>query len=170
MHDPKAKLRQTLQQWNQHLMSSPSLTRNEDANLDARERLHRRMLAMQPQLTRTESNAPEIASACFATHGSFGVVDMGATKTVIGSQKIGELLASLEPQVRQKVSRCPCDITFRFGNHGVLQSRQALVIPIHGLLLKIAVVPGSTPFLLSNTLQRMLGAVIDTERKVLHAT
>ena len=170
MHDPKAKLRQTLQQWNQHLMSSPSLTRNEDANLDARERLHRRMLAMQPQLTRTESNAPEIASACFATHGSFGVVDMGATKTVIGSQKIGELLASLEPQVRQKVSRCPCDFTFRFGNHGVLQSRQALVIPIHGLLLKIAVVPGSTPFLLSNTLLRMLGAVIDTERKVLHAT
>ena len=125
---------------------------------------------MQPQPNRTESNAPEIASACFATHGSFGVVDLGATKTVIGSQKIGELLASLDPQVRRMVSRCPCDITFRFGNHGVLQSRQALVVPIHGLLLKIAVVPGSTPFLLSNTLLRMLGAVIDTERKVLHAT
>ena len=170
MHDPKTKLRQTLQQWNHHHMSSSSLTRNEDANVDARERLRRRMLAMQPQLSRTESNAPEIASACFATHGSFGAVDLGATKTVIGSQKIGELLASLDPQVRQKVSRCPCDITFRFGNHGVLQSRQALVVPIHGLLLKIAVVPGSTPFLLSNTLLRMLGAVIDTERKVLHAT
>ena len=169
-YDSKAKLRQTLQHWNHNHMSPSSLIRNEDASLDARERLRQRMLAMQPQPNRTESNAPEIASACFATHGSFGVVDLGATKTVIGSQKIGELLASLDPQVRRMVSRCPCDITFRFGNHGVLQSRQALVVPSHGLLLKIAVVPGSTPFLLSNTLLRMLGAVIDTERKVLHAT
>ena len=71
MHDPKAKLRQTLQQWNQHLMSSPSLTRNEDANLDARDRLHRRMLAMQPQLTRTESNAPRDSFRLFCHSWEF---------------------------------------------------------------------------------------------------
>lgn len=108
-------------------------------------------------------NPQNVAETCFATRGSYGVADLGATKTVIGSQKVGELLNSLHPEVRKNVSRCPCEITFRFGNHGVLQSQQAIVVPIHGLLLKIAVVPGATPFLLSNTLLRALGAIIDTE-------
>jgi hypothetical protein len=106
----------------------------------------------------------------FATHSSLGVVDLGATKTVIGSQLVPGLLKGLSPEARQTVRRCPCKLTFRFGNQGVLQSEQALVIPIHGLLLKVAVVPGSTPFLLSNTLLRAIGAVIDTSRQVIHAT
>ena len=49
----------------------------------------------------------------------------------------------------------------------MLQSRHVLVIPIHGLHLKVAVVPGSTPFLLSNTSLRTLEAAIDTGNKVL---
>lgn len=106
---------------------------------------------------------------CFATHGSFGVVDLGATKTVIGSELVSDLIKSLSPKVQKSLSRCSCSITFRFGNHGVLQSQQAIVIPIQGFLLKVAIVPGSTPFLLSNTLLRALGAVIDTERKELYA-
>ena len=81
-----------------------------------------------------------------------------------------ELLNGLDPIIRKSVSRCPCNVTFRFGNHGILQSQQAIVVPIHGLLLKIAVVPGATPFLLSNTLLRALGATIDTTKHVLHAT
>jgi len=52
----------------------------------------------------------------------------------------------------------------------VLQSQQAIVVPLPGLLLKIAVVPGSTPFLLSNTLLRALEATIDTSQHMLHAT
>ena len=60
-------------------------------------------------------------------------------------------------------------ITFRFGNQGTLKSEHALAIPIHGLWLKIAVVPGSTPFLLSNTLLRAIGAVIDTSKKTIYA-
>ena len=107
---------------------------------------------------------------CFATHGSFGVVDLGATKTVIGSELVPDLIKSLSPEVQKSLSRCKCVITFRFGNHGVLQSQHALVIPIHGFLLKVAIVPGSTPFLLSNTLLRALGAIIDTEKKELFAT
>ena len=80
------------------------------------------------------------------------------------------MLSGLDPSIRKSVSRCPCNVTFRFGNHGILQSQQAIVVPIHGLLLKIAVVPGATPFLLSNTLLRALGATIDTTQHVLHAT
>ena len=105
---------------------------------------------------------PEVT--CFATHGSFGVVDLGATKTVIGSDLVQGLIQSLNPTVRKTLSRCSCSITFRFGNQGVLQSTQALVIPIHGFLLKVAIVPGSTPFLL-----RALEAVIDTSHQKLFA-
>ena len=106
---------------------------------------------------------------CFATHGSFGVVDLGATKTVIGSELVSDLIKNLSPEVQRSLTRCSCAITFRFGNHGVLQSKHALVIPIHGFLLKVAIVPGSTPFLLSNTLLRALGAIIDTDKEELFA-
>ena len=52
----------------------------------------------------------------------------------------------------------------------MLQTQQALVVPIHGLLLKIAIVPGEAPFRVSNTLLRAIGAIIDTERKVLKSS
>ena len=97
-------------------------------------------------------------------------MDLGATKSIIGSKLVPELLNGLDPEVRKHVTRCPCTVTFRFGNHGILKSQQAIVVPIHGLLLKIAVVPRATPFLLSNTLLRALGATIDTTNHVLHAT
>ena len=73
----------------------------------------------------------------------------------------------LDPEVRKQVTKCKCQITFRFGNQGTLQSQYALVVPIHNLRLKIAIVPGSAPFLLSNTLLRALHAVIDTHQHVL---
>ncbi len=96
-----------------------------------------------------------------------GILDTGATKTVIGSDLVKDLLNSLDPVVRKKVSRCPCQVTFRFGNLSTLQSQQALVIPIGNLNLKVAVVPGLTPFLLSNTLMRALKAKIDTHKHLL---
>ena len=97
------------------------------------------------------------AETCFASHGSLGVVDLGATKTVIGSNNVRELIESLLPEVQKTIYyRCKCQVTFRFGNHGTLRSEHALVIPIHGFHLKIAVVQGSTPFLLSVTLLRAL--------------
>ena len=107
--------------------------------------------------------------ACFATFGCHGVVDLGATKTVIGSNLVRDLIFSLHPEIQKKLKRCPCKVTFRFGNLGFLHSEQALVVPVQGYQLKIAIVPGSTPFLLSNTLLRTLGAVIDTEKKMMHS-
>ena len=103
----------------------------------------------------------------FATHSSLGVVDLGATKTVIGSNLVADLINNLHPNIRKNLQQCPCHVTFRFGNHSTLQSEQALVVPLQDLLLKIAIVPGSTPFLLSNTLLRAMHAVIDVERHVL---
>eukprot|EP00435_Cladocopium_sp_Y103_P012399 s2062_g3.t1 len=53
------------------------------------------------------------ATICFATHGSHGILDLGASKTVIGSDHIAELIQSLSTDVRQRLSRCKCNITFR---------------------------------------------------------
>ena len=150
---------------NKTMMRNDTATRNHDHSSALRRRLQCRLKAQDAICI--DSNTAETAIACFATHGSLGVVDLGATKTVIGSNQVKDLLASLDDNIRQKVTKSPCRITFRFGNQGTLQSEFALVVPIHGLLLKIAVVPGSIPFLLSNTLLRALGAVIDTEDHLL---
>ena len=105
-----------------------------------------------------------VADVLFATHDAWGIIDTGATKTVMGSKFVPEFLKSLKPHIRKQVQRCSCDVVFRFGNQGTLSSTHAMVVPVGGLHLKIAIVPGSTPFLVSNTLIRALGAVVDTQR------
>ena len=97
----------------------------------------------------------------FATHGAFGVLDLGASKTVIGSDHVANLIQNLDEDIRSQLSKCPCHVTFKFGNQGTLSSTQALVVPIGDLKLKIAIVPGGTPFLVSNTLMRAIRALID---------
>ena len=133
-----------------------------------RERLANRVRTCMHNSPTPATTDAEGATACFASHGSYGIVDLGATKTVIGSELVPDLLKHLQPEVLRQVKRCPCTVTLRFGNQGVLQSKQALVVPIHGMLLKIAI-PGNTPFLLSNTLLRALEASVDTAKHVLFA-
>ena len=121
------------------------------------------MLSLRNERSRMNASDDSEGFTCFATHGTLGVVDLGATKTVIGSQQVKELIAGLQPEIQKQLIRVPCHVTFRFGNHGTLQSQQALVVPIHGFRLKIAVVPGNIPFLVSNTLLRALKAKIDVD-------
>ena len=103
----------------------------------------------------------EVETACFASHGSHEILDLGASKTVIGSHHLGDLIRSLDESIRKQLSRCPCHIVFKFGNQSTLTSEEALVVPLGHLKLKIAIVPGGTPFLISNTLMRKLQAKID---------
>ena len=98
-----------------------------------------------------------------------GVLDSGATKSVIGSQLVGDLIKALHPDVKNKVSRSHCEVTFRFGNLNTLEARHALVIPIGPVNLHVAIVPGSTPFLISNTLMRALKAIVNTHSQKLHS-
>ena len=95
--------------------------------------------------------------------GADGILDTGATKTVIGSQLIASFLDALSPKLRARVTRGPCNVLFRFGNQGTLMSKHAMHVPIGPLVLRIAVVPGRTPLLLSNTLMRVLKASINME-------
>eukprot|EP00435_Cladocopium_sp_Y103_P068450 s167_g31.t1 len=105
----------------------------------------------------------------FASHETMGILDTGATKSVIGSELIPDLLKGLHDEIRKRVFRCKCSVTFRFGNQGTLESQYALVLPVGKLGLKIAVVQGQTPLLLSNTLLRTLKAQIDVAHHVLHS-
>ena len=155
----------------------------------AKMRLARRLMSRNPMCREHQPNAQFVvqsqpgverlsppkhveheATACFATHGSHGIVDLGASKTVIGSDSLEELIQSLDASIRQRLSGCPCNITFRFGNQATLTSRQALVVPIGSLKLKIAVVPGGTPFLISNTLMQTLQARIDCASQTLSSS
>ena len=106
-------------------------------------------------------DAEASAFSSFSTRDALGIVDTGATKTVIGSGFVANLLAALRPEVRRQVQRCRCSVVFRFGNQGTLESKHVLVAPIGPLKLKIAIVPGQTPFLLSNALLRAIGATVD---------
>ena len=120
----------------------------------------------------SEGILPETADSWVATAYSIqakGVLDSGATKTVIGSQLVDSLLRSLDPDVRKRVTRSPCQVTFRFGNLSTLDAHHALVIPVGSLNLRVAIVPGSTPFLISNTLVRALRSIVDTHHQKLHS-
>ena len=99
--------------------------------------------------------------------GAEGILDTGATKTVIGSQLIPGFLAALSPQLRARVTRGACNVLFRFGDQGTLMSKHAMHVPLGPLTLRIAVVPGRTPLLLSNTLMRVLKASINMETQQL---
>ena len=103
------------------------------------------------------------------SYRSHGVLDSGATKTVIGSNLVEALLQSLQPEVKSRVTRCTCDVTFRFGNLSTLEAKHALVIPVGYLNLRVAIVQGNTPFLLSNTLMRALKAVLDSYHQELRS-
>ena len=98
---------------------------------------------------------------CFATHDAYEVLDLGASKTVIGSEHVKGLIQSLDEETRSQLTRCPCEVTFKFGNQGTLTSSQAIVVPIGKLRLKIAIVKRGTPFLISNTFMRAIRAKID---------
>eukprot|EP00435_Cladocopium_sp_Y103_P075773 s29_g64.t1 len=123
----------------------------------------------KPMMMQLTPDADEAESAFFTTHGTYGILDTGATKSVIGSSHLPALIESFPTDVKRQLSRTQCDITFRFGNQGTLDSQHALVIPLKsiGLGLKVAIVPGETPLLLSNTLVRTLKASIDSAKQVL---
>lgn len=45
-----------------------------------------------------------VQDICLASHTSFGILDLGATETVIGTDHIKPLLDGLDPSIRRKVS------------------------------------------------------------------
>lgn len=83
-------------------------------------------------------------------HGCVGIIDTGASKSVIGQNRVKALVDSLPQSFRDRVARRPSETVFRFGNNGTLKSIEALFLPFGSRWMKVEVVSGSTPFLISN--------------------
>lgn len=96
-----------------------------------------------------------------------GIIDTGASKTVIGEKRVKGLLATL-PESHQKLVRWQkSETVFRFGNNGTLKSLGAVYVPFGKRWLKIEVVQGWTPFLISNAFLSALEADLQISRAVL---
>ena len=90
------------------------------------------------------------------------ILDTGASRTVIGSRRVEGLVQALKGV---KVKRGPSSCVFKFGNSGTLQSQEALFLQRKGRgWLRVEIVPGSTPFLLSNAVVQGMKGVIDSYR------
>eukprot|EP00435_Cladocopium_sp_Y103_P069145 s990_g32.t1 len=102
-------------------------------------------------------------SSFFVAHGSSGIVDLGASMSVIGQKQFSELCQSLPKHVRDSMKEAPCTVSFRFGNNSMVTGKKAVFFPIGPFWMKVIVVPSNTPFLIANSVFRSLGAVIDTD-------
>ena len=93
-----------------------------------------------------------------------GIIDTGASKSVIGRKKVKGLINSLPAAIRQRVQFGKSETVFRFGNNGTLPSVGALYIPFGENWMRLEVVNGETPFLLSNAFLKATAAdVCSTE-------
>ena len=107
-------------------------------------------------------------SAHFVSQGAEGIVDLGASLSVIGESQFQELCRHLPLDYQKSMKMAPCDISFRFGNDSTVQGTQAMFLPLGKWWMKLIVVPSNTPFLIANSLFRTLGAIIDTNKCEVH--
>ena len=117
---------------------------------------------MKPKIPMSVTRDESHAECMFVSHGPFGIVDLGASQTVIGSHQVQELLNHFPVKIRKAVRKVPCRTVFRFGNSSTVQSDHAILVPLKQWYVRICVVPSQTPFLISNNVFRTLGAKIDT--------
>ena len=94
--------------------------------------------------------------------GCPGIIDTGASKTVIGQSKIKSLIRSLPVEVQRKMNWKKSETAFRFGNNAILPSVGAVFLPFGSRWMKVEVVAGETPFLLSNSFLKSIDADVCT--------
>ena len=99
-----------------------------------------------------------------------GIIDTGASKSVIGEKRVSALLTTLKAEHREMVKWKESETVFRFGNNGVLKSVGALFVPFGKQWMKIEVVRGTTPFLISNAFLHALGADVLVSKSCLEVS
>ena len=120
-------------------------------------------LEVKPVGSKSHPSDDVASPSLFCSVGSTGVVDLGASQTVIGSEQVADLLKEVPEEIRKRVRRQNVNLTFRFGNHQTLKSTTALYFPLQGSWFRVAIVPGPTPFLLSRSFLKQIKAVVDAE-------
>ena len=96
-----------------------------------------------------------------------GIIDTGASKTVIGQRKVKALIRSMPREVQKQMNWKRSETVFRFGNNAVLPSVGAIFLPFGSRWMRIEVVEGDTPFLLSNSFLRAIDADVCTRNSTL---
>ena len=76
-----------------------------------------------------DSNFPEHAFTLSEECAGEAVIDTGASRTVVGGDRVQELVQVLSPFLKSPIKRVSSAVNFRFGNSGTLQSQYALCIP-----------------------------------------
>ena len=97
------------------------------------------------------------------------ILDTGASRCIIGSKTLNQLLQRLPESARSTVQQRPSQIKFRFGNNQTLTSMYRVLLPLRGsshekVWLGVEVVEGKTPFLFSKRAFKQLGGILDTTR------
>eukprot|EP00435_Cladocopium_sp_Y103_P061648 s411_g23.t1 len=113
---------------------------------------------------RTENMAESVLSAEVVCPG---IIDTGASKSVIGQRRVKSLIESLPLEIQPKVQWGKSDTVFRFGNNGTLKSVGALFIPFGSKWMRLEVVNGETPFLLSNAFLKATAADVSSRNSEL---
>jgi len=101
-------------------------------------------------------------------HGE-AIIDTGASRAVIGENRVRGLLESFPKTLRDMVYRARTPgVTFKFGNASKLTSTYALLLPRgENGWIRLEVVPGNTPCLVSNSILKGLRGIVDVEDKKL---
>ena len=135
-----------------------------------REKVHSMNRMTPPHMTDPliQSEIPEstqnmVEQVFFVSEGSLGIVDLGASLSVIGQTQFHDLCQHLPQSVLKSMKEAPCQVRFRFGNDSSVTGTRAIFFPVGAYWIKVVVVPSNTPFLIANSVFRALGAVIDTE-------
>ena len=127
------------------------------------EPLNRNAPRTDPQCQKSGLTSKQVEAALFVSHGTSGIVDLGASMSVIGQKQFQDLCQALPNAIISQMKEVPCEVNFRFGNDSTVTGRRAILFPVGKRWIKVVVVPSNTPFLLANSVFRSLGAVIDTE-------
>eukprot|EP00435_Cladocopium_sp_Y103_P051301 s650_g15.t2 len=130
--------------------------------------LFKRALETSFGVVRSQKNDTESSQELGPT-GS-GIIDTGASKSVIGEKRVSDLLATLKPEHRSLVKWQNSETVFRFGNNGTLKSLGAVFIPFGSKWFRVEVVQGWTPFLISNAFLSFLGADLLVSQSVLRVS
>ena len=100
-----------------------------------------------------------------------GTIDTGCSSLVVGEITLSKIAVALSRLYGLRIPLTPYNKKFRFANGSTTVSLLRANTPIglekrHGIL-KVAVVPGNTPLLISEGVLEDLGAIIDTAKGIL---
>ena len=156
-------------QWSMNLTHKLlSCCRKHDMSCDARAAVSFEAHPLDLKNAGTTS-APAVSIFSAEEADDEAIIDTGASRAVIGAERLKKLVRSLPPQIGKRVMQVPSEgVVFKFGNAGKLTSNCAVMLPrAQKGWLRIEVVPGHTPFLISSAILKGLKGIIDVEGKCL---